>query len=108
MSITPTTAEITAFRRRVGEFPAESSDYTDEELTELLAEREGDVHAAAYDIWCWKAAAVASLFDWSADGGEYKQGALYDRYMAKAEEERLQSSLLCGMIVDPTLEEVTE
>jgi len=104
MSYEPTAAEITALRRRVGEFPAESSDYTDEELTGILTEREGDLHAAAYDIWCWKAAAVASLFDWSADGGEYKQGALYDRYMANAEAEKAQSGLFCGMVVDPTLE----
>ncbi len=104
MSYTPTAAEITALRRRIGEYPAESSNYSDEELTAVLTEREGDQHAAAYDVWCWKAAAVASLFDWSADGGEYKQGGLYDRYMANAEAEKAQSDLFCSMIIDPTLE----
>lgn len=100
---TPTAAEITALRRRVGEYPAETSGYTDEELTAALADRNGDRHAAAYDVWMWKAAAVAALFDWSADGGDYKQSVLYDRYKANAEEEKAQSLLLCGMIIDPEL-----
>ena len=105
---TPTETEIIALRRRVGEYPAETSAYSDEELTAVLIEREGDIHAAAYDVWMWKAAAVSSLFDWSADGGDYKQSVLYDRYMANAAAEMAQSALLCGMIIDPTLEKVEE
>jgi hypothetical protein len=108
MNYTPTTAEITALRRRVGEFPAETSEYSDEELTAVLTDRNGDQHAAAYDVWSWKAAAAASLMDWSADGGDYKQAALYDRYKANAEEEKAQSALLSGFLLDPTLKPVEE
>ena len=102
---TPTETEIKLLRLRTGE-AAETSIYTDEVLSVLLSKYTGDVHAAAHDIWTWKAAAVAGLFDWSADGGKYNQSVLYDRYMAAAEEERKQSKTLCRMIIDPELKEV--
>lgn len=108
MTYTPTESEITKLRRMTGEYPASNSSYTDEELSEVLVNRNGDIHAAAHDVWCWKAAAVAGLFDFSADGGDYKQSVLYDRYLANAAAERAQSPLLCGMIIDPTLEQVEE
>lgn len=99
-----TTEEIARLRRMTGEYPADDSNYSDAELSGLIAARSGDLHAAAYDIWSWKAAAVAALYDWSADGGDYKQSVLYDRYMANAEAEKAQSSLFSGMIIDPTLD----
>ena len=108
MTYTPTESEITKLRRMTGEYPASNSSYTDEELSEVLVNRNGDIHAAAHDVWCWKAAAVAGLFDFSADGGDYKQSVLYDRYLANAASEKAQSPLLCGMIIDPTLEQVEE
>lgn len=104
----PSEAEITALRRAVGEYPAATSSYSDTELAAVLTDRGGDRHAAAYDVWMWKAAAVAGLFDWAADGGDYKQGSLYDRYLANAEAEKVQSSLVSGMIIDPTLGTVEE
>lgn len=100
--------DILKLRRMVGEYPAETSEYGDNELSEVIESRGGDLHAAAYDVWMWKAAAAANLIDWSADGGDYKQSVLYDRYLANAEAEKAQSDLLCGMIIDPTLEEVAE
>ena len=106
MSYTPTETEITLLRLRVGEADTEKSPYSDAVLTELLTKYNGDPHAAAYEIWSWKAAAVASLFDWKADGGEYDQSVLYDRYKANAEAERLLSATLCRMIIDPELKEV--
>ena len=108
MTYTPTESEITKLRRMTGEYPASNSSYTDEELSEVLVNRNGDIHAAAHDVWCWKAAAVAGLFDFSADGGDYKQSVLYDRYLANAASEKAQSPLLYGMIIDPTLEQVEE
>ncbi len=105
MPYTPPEAEILQLRRMAGEIPADPSTYSDEELSGVIGARNGDLHAAAYDIWNWKAAAVASLFDWSADGGDYKQSVLYDRYKANAEAEKALSSL-CGMIIDPTLKPV--
>ena len=106
MTYTPTEAEITMLRRMTGEYPAGTSQYSDEELTSVLTNRNGDLHASASDIWNWKAAAVSALFDWSADGGDYKQAVLYDRYKANAAAEAALSPLTCGMIVDPTLEKV--
>lgn len=108
MTYTAAETDIRALRRITGEHPAETSSYTDEELAEVLETRQGDIHAAAYDVWMWKAASVASLFDWSADGGDYKQSVLYDRYKANAEAEKAQSELLSGIIIDPTLKEVME
>lgn len=103
MTYTPSEAEVTQLRRMTGEYPAETSTYTDLELSAIIETREGDLHAAAYDVWNYKAAAAAALIDWSADGGDYKQAALYDRYKAQALEEWRQSKL-CGMIVDPELQ----
>lgn len=108
MTYTPTTTEITTLRRMTGEFPAETSSYSDAELSDIIANREGDLHASAFDVWSYKAAAASALIDWSADGGDYKQAVLYERYKAEAEKERALSPLLCGMIIDPTLEEVAE
>lgn len=103
MSYTAATAEITTLRRMTGEYPADTSSYSDEELANVIETRSGDLHAAAYDVWSWKAAAAADLIDWSADGGDYKQSVLYDRYKANAEAEKAQSPTLCAMIVDPEL-----
>lgn len=104
MSYTPTAAEITRLRRMVGEYPEENSSYSYDDLAGVIESREGDLHAAAADVWGWKAAEVANLFDWSADGGDYKQSVLYERYQANAEAERAQSATTGGMIIDPTLE----
>lgn len=106
MSYTPTETDIKQLRLITGEYPAETSAYTDEDLTAVLEVRDGDIHAAASDIWTWKAAKVASQFDFSADGGDYKMSVLYDRYKANAEAEKAQSAILSGKIIDPTLEKV--
>jgi hypothetical protein len=103
MTYTATASEIARLRRMVGEHPATSSEYSNEELGDVIATREGDLHAAAYDVWTWKASAAAALFDWSADGGDYKQGTLCERYKQNAIEEWRQSAMCCGMIIDPTL-----
>ena len=44
---TPTAAEIIQLRRMTGEYPAETSGYTDLELSAIIGVREGDMHAAA-------------------------------------------------------------
>ena len=108
MNYTPTETEITLLRLRTGETDVQNSPYSDAVLTELLTKYNGDQHAAAYDVWSWKAAAVAALFDWKADGGEYDQSVLYDRYMEAAEKERQQSPTLCAFIIDPEIKPVEE
>jgi hypothetical protein len=102
MSYTPTAADITQLRRLTGEYPAGTSGYSDTEISDALEARNGDIHAAAYDIWTWKAAAASALIDWAADGGDYKQAVLYDRYKQNALDEWRKSSF-CTMIVDPEL-----
>ena len=47
-----------------------------------------DLHAAAGDIWEEKAAAIASLYDFSADGGNYSRSNQYEQYMAQARNHR--------------------
>lgn len=106
MSYEATADEVILLRRTVGEYPADTSEYSDYELMDVLNRRNGDLHAAAYDVWMWKASAVSALIDWSADGGNYKQSVLYDRYIANAEAEKAQSTALQGMIIDPTLKVV--
>ena len=108
MTYTSTTAQITQLRRMTGEYPADTSTYTDAELSAIIEARSGDMHAAAYDVWTYKAAAAAALIDWSADGGSYDQSVLYDRYKANAEAEKAQSATLSRWIVDPTLKPVTD
>ena len=112
MTYTATESEILQLRRMTGEYPANTSSYWDGELADVISQRNGDLHAAAYDIWTWKAAAAAALIDWSADGGDYKQAVLYERYKANAEAEKAQSASLGSFIIDPTLKpiepEVTE
>lgn len=43
-----------------------------------------DTNAAASEIWAEKAAAVASKFDFSADGGNYSQSQQYEQFMKQA------------------------
>jgi len=40
-----------------------------------------DLHAAAADIWEEKAAGVASLYNFAADGGNYSRSNVYEQYM---------------------------
>ena len=47
-----------------------------------------DLHAAAGDIWEEKAAAIANLYDFSADGGNYSRSGQYEQYMAQARNHR--------------------
>jgi len=103
MTYAATGEQINALRLIVGEHPADESGYSDYDLAQAIENRSGDLHAAAGDVWMWKAAAASSLIDWSADGGSYKQAALYDRYRANAMEEYAQSPATGGMIIDPTL-----
>lgn len=42
-----------------------------------------DLNAAAADIWQEKAAAVASKFDFAADGGNYSMSQMHGNYMAQ-------------------------
>ena len=108
MTYTPTTAEITRLRLLTGENGA-SSDWTTEALTSILTDRNGDVYAAASDVWTYKAAALASNpTSFSADGGSYNFQDAYERCLAEAARCLAMSETNGGMIIDPTLGEVEE
>lgn len=51
-----------------------------------------DIYAAAGDIWEEKAAAVASLYDFKADGGDYARSQRYEQYMKMARSNRSRRS----------------
>ena len=47
-----------------------------------------DLHAAAGDIWEEKAATVAHLYNFAADGGNYSRSNLYEQYMKMSRNHR--------------------
>lgn len=106
MSYTPTSGEITRLRLLTGE-NGTSSDWTDESLTEIIIERNGDVYAAASDVWTYKAAALAANpVKFSADGGAYDFSEAYQHCLDEAARCLAMSGTPGGMIIDPTLEPV--
>lgn len=107
MSYTPTSAETTRVRLLTGE-NVEGSAYTDTVITGLLVDRNGDVYAAAYDLWQFKIADAANAYDFNADGGDYKRSQMYDRFMAEAERCRRMSPTLGRMIIDPTVKRIED
>lgn len=59
-------------------------DATGNEPTDTSWTGNWDVNLAAADVWEEKAAAVASNFDFAADGGDYKRSQAYTQMSAKA------------------------
>lgn len=107
-SYAPSASEIVRLRLLTGE-NAPASDWTAETLSGIISEREGDIYAAAYDVWMAKAAALASgPTSFSADGGSYNFQEAYERCLQEANRCLAMSSTAGGMIIDPTLKEVAE
>jgi len=52
-----------------------------------------DLHLAAADIWEEKAAAVASRFDFEADGGKFNRSQQYEMYMKQARRHRARCAI---------------
>jgi hypothetical protein len=52
-----------------------------------------DLNAAAADIWEEKAAAVASDYTFSADGGHYLRSDVYEQFMKQARHYRSRASI---------------
>lgn len=115
MTTLVTDAQIEQIRRMVAEVSSDT--YSDETLTEYIEryphlDEQGeepytlssdsppvqevndnwiptyDLHAAAADVWEEKAAAVASKFDFRADGGDYKMSNQYEQYIKIARHHR--------------------
>ena len=103
MTYKPTASEITRVRLLTGE-TARDSEWTAERLSQVIADRNGDVYAAAADIWQSKAAAIAaSPNKFSVDGGTYEFTEAYNRCLAEATRCQSMSTANNGMIIDPTL-----
>ena len=79
-----TEEEIRRLRRLTCE-TAEDSPYTDEMLTEYIEQTEGVIYWAAAEICQEKAAAVNSMYDFSADGGTYHRGDLAAKWLKLAD-----------------------
>jgi hypothetical protein len=80
-------SDIRRLRRLVAETGADST-YTDAMLEEYIAQAEGVVYWAAAEICQEKAAAAASLFDFSADGGTYNRGDISSKWQKLSEHYR--------------------
>jgi len=107
MTYTPSASEITRVRLMTGE-SAEDSSWTTQRICQILTIRNGDVYAAAADIWSYKAAEMAANPDkFSVDGGTYEFTEAYQRCLAEAARCQTMSSA-GGMIIDPTLERIEE
>lgn len=77
-------SDIRRLRRLVAETEADST-YTDAMLEEYIERNEGVVYWAAAEICQEKAAAVTSLFNFSADGGRYERGDVASKWMKLGE-----------------------
>lgn len=103
----PESAEVIRVRMLTGEMAG--SDWTTEQISAILSERNNDVYAAASDIWTYKAAALAaSPVKFSADGGTYDYSEAYQHCLDEAAKCMAQSTTAGGMIIDPTLKPVGE
>ena len=85
------------------------SDWTTEQISAILSERNNDVYAAASDVWTYKAAALAANpVKFSADGGTYDFTEAYQHCLDEAARCLAMSGTPGGMIIDPTLKPVGE
>jgi len=101
----PESAEVIRVRMLTGELSG--SDWTTEQISAILSERNNDVYAAASDVWKYKAAALAANpVKFSADGGTYDFSEAYERCLAESAKCLAQSTAFGGMVIDPTLKPV--
>jgi len=91
-----TTAQINKLRRLTAE-PSTSEVYTNTVLEEVLDEFDGDLYAAAAEIWDEKAAAVSGNYDFEADGGKFSRSQMAAQYTENANKYRA----MAGFDIDP-------
>ena len=78
-------SDIRRLRRLIAETDVANSTYTDAMLVEYIERNEGVLYWAASEICQEKAAAAASLYDFSADGGSYKRGDVAAKWLKLSE-----------------------
>ena len=77
--------EIRRLRRLTCETDIENSPYSDTELNKYIDRADGNIYWAAAEICQEKAAAVNSMYDFSADGGTYHRGDLAAKWLKLAD-----------------------
>lgn len=73
---------VETLRKMTGEVG--NSDYSDADLSAILESSNGDLNQAAATVWEWKAAAIATNYDFSADGGTYNRSQAYEHCKKQA------------------------
>ncbi len=73
--------QITQLRIMINQ-PDNVAPWTDETLGILIDGAQGDLNAAAYNVWAGKAAQVAHLVDISEGGSSRKMSDMYKNFLA--------------------------
>lgn len=81
---------IETLRKMTGEVG--SSDYSDADLSAVLDTTNGDLNLAAATVWEWKAAAIATSYDFAVDGGSYHRSQAYANCKRQASHYRAKGS----------------
>lgn len=71
-----TPGQIVALRLLVDE-PDDAEPYTDAELSQMIADQNGNINAAAYYIWVNKAAALSTMVDITEGGSTRRQSQAF-------------------------------
>lgn len=74
--------KLALLRKMTGEVG--NSDYSDADLSAILESSNGDLNKAAATVWEWKASAIATNYDFSADGGTYNRSQAYEHCKKQA------------------------
>jgi len=73
---------VETLRKMTGEVG--NSDYSDADLSAILESSNGDLNQAAATVWEWKAAAIATSYDFAVDGGTYNRSQAYEHCKKQA------------------------
>ena len=84
--------------------PLTDSEGRDPTHTEWVATY--DMHAAATDIWQEKAAALASAFDFGADGGTYSRSQLQENALKQARYHNARRAAVGAQLITTTTADV--
>lgn len=84
MAITSSPEAIQQLRRMSGETDVDSSDYSDEDMDAAIIVADGNLRAAAAQIWDEKAAKLAGLVDVSESGSSRRLSQAHSNALGMA------------------------
>lgn len=84
MAITSSPEEILQLRRMTGETDTETSEYSEEDLDAAIIAADGNLRAAAAQVWDEKAAALAALVDVNESGSSRRMSQAHTNALAMA------------------------